>query len=834
MLPFAVLSGSGVLVDSLVEFHFPGIESGQRFLFWLCLAVFTACTIHSKAKARKRLPFYHCVLICFPVFATYHSLKCHQVELAPLKVFLSEKSEASEFEGQIVGSVKLSLQISRQHDTLDRSLTRFDLRVKKIRLGQTFIPIDGKLRVVVFDEIKTLQAGSVIRIAGKAKSYPTPTNPGEFDRKRVLERCGYSGQVQCEDQSSITILDHNQKLHFWIWNRLQFISLSGVQTYFQFLKPENAEFAAALALGRRDLIPDDTREKLIVTGTAHLLSVSGLHLGLVMVHLHLLLGLFRVPLRAKFLTMLFGSLLYCSLTGLNAPVNRATIMLMNWVIANWIYRANDAINSLAVGAMLFLTWDCFLLFDIGVQLSFLAVGVIVSLNSNPSILQKGSVSAVGSSIGKSRMIRVAQELNWVQRWIVKPLSASLFLSVTLFLIMTPFLWLHFRIISPISIITNVLLGPLVIAALLLSLMLPIASMTHVLIVKMVSIPCDVCIDLIRWIIEIASTTKYGHLWLPEPSNIAVAIFYLVLFSSVFGVTSSLKIYLQRFTIAFWYITHLLLYLAPNHRSQSMDFVFLDVGHGTCVIIQDGNEKTWLYDCGSLGRSRSASQLACNALWELGISKIDGIFISHADSDHYNGIESLLGRFKVKKIYTTHTTRTLPTANLARLFRTAQSLNVVITTVHSESECLQIGQGADVLHPGPNAHYKSDNESSLVLEISFRGHSVVLPGDIDAEGIHDLTRRRLKTQRGLVMAPHHGRFSAQTKSFIDWSLPSLCVLSGSGDFSKLQISNLLKGRQITALSTHVHHALRIRLHPNSKKTIEHWHENGWQKLAVTNE
>ena len=64
----------------------------------------------------------------------------------------------------------------------------------------------------------------------------------------------------------------------------------------------------------------------------------------------------------------------------------------------------------------------------------------------------------------------------------------------------------------------------------------------------------------------------------------------------------------------------------------MDFVFLDVGHGTCVIIQDGNEKTWLYDCGSLGRSRSASRLACNALWELGISKIDGIFISHADSD----------------------------------------------------------------------------------------------------------------------------------------------------------------------------------------------------------
>ncbi|MCH1496371.1 MAG: ComEC/Rec2 family competence protein [Rubripirellula sp.] len=834
MLPFAVVSASGVLLDSLIELYFPGIDSGHRCIAWLCASALLACIVHWRSKARKRLPLYHCVVLCLPLFATSHSLKCHQRNQQPLNYLLTHDPESSEFEGQIIGSVKHSQADSSRLSGLTHSSTRFDLKVTKIRLGQKLIPVRGILKIVIFEEVEKLHSGCVIRISGKAKAFPEATNPGEIDRHDFAAKRGYSGQLQCKDGSFVTLLLQNKDLRFAIWNRLQSISSSGVHTYFHFLKPENAQFAAALALGHRELIPDNTRDQLITTGTAHLLSVSGLHLGLVMIHLHLLLGLCRVGLRVKLLTMILLSLLYCALTGLNAPVNRATIMVMNWVIANWIYRSNDAINSLALCGLVFLAWDCFLLFDIGVQLSFLAVGLLVSLNTRPHRDFTDQPLVKETSGNRAIAGGGAHPSNWLVCRIIQPLKASFFLSFYLFVFMTPFLWLHFKIIAPISIVTNVVLGPLVIVSLFLSLILPFASMIHVGVANLLSIPCNISLDLVRWIIELSSTIEYGHFWLPQPPSISVAIFYCVLSSTFLGGLSRCRNWIQLFLVVFWYGIHLSLLFMPSQKSRFIDFVFLNVGHGTSVIIQDVNEETWLYDCGSLGQSRTASRITSNALWELGIRKIKGVFISHADSDHYNGIEAILSRFQVEQIYTTSTTQTLPTANLRRLFRTAQSLGVGVATVDSSSDPLPIGECTNILHPQPRIHYESDNASSLVLDIRFSGQSVILPGDIDGEGIQDLIRTPLGLNRGFVMAPHHGRFSEETESFLDWSLPSCCLISGSSDVSRTEVADLLKDRQIAILSTAAHHALRIRLYSDNEKAIHHWHENKWQAIAVLRE
>lgn len=787
--------------------------------------------IHWRSKARKRLPIYHCVILCLPVFATSHSLKCHQLNQQALNYLLTRESEPSEFEGQIIGAVKHSRSDSSRLNGLTHSSTRFDLKVTKIRLGQKLIPVSGILKIVIFEEVNKLHSGCVIQISGKAKAFPAATNPGEIDRRDSAAKRGYSGQLQCKDSSFVTLLLQNQKLRFAIWNRLQSISSSGVHAYFRFLKPENAQFAAALALGHRELIPDNTRDQLITTGTAHLLSVSGLHLGLVMIHLHLLLGLSRVGLRVKFLTMVSLSLLYCAITGLNAPVNRATLMVINWVVANWIYRSNDAINSLALCGLVFLAWDCFLLFDIGVQLSFLAVGLLVSLNARPHRDFTDSPLDIGSSGNRTIASRGARPSHWFIRRIIQPLKASFLLSVYLFVFMTPFLWLHFKIVAPISIVTNVVLGPLVIVSLFLSLILPLASLIHVGVANLVSIPCNISLDLVRWIIELSSTIEYGHFWLPQPPSISVAIFYCVLSSTFLGRVSCCRRWIQLFLVAFWYGIHLSLLFMPSQKSRFIDFVFLNVGHGTSVIIQDINGETWLYDCGSLGQSRTASRITSNALWELGIRKIKGVFISHADSDHYNGIEAILGRFQVEQIYTTSTTQTLPTTNLRRLFRTAQSLGVGVTTVDSSSDPLPIGERASILHPQSRTHYESDNASSLVLDIRFYGQSVILPGDIDGEGIQDLIRTPLGLNQGFVMAPHHGRFSEETESFIDWSLPGCCLISGSSDVSKTDVADLLNDRQIAILSTAAHHALRIRLYSGKENTIQRWHENKWQAISA---
>jgi competence protein ComEC len=82
----------------------------------------------------------------------------------------------------------------------------------------------------------------------------------------------------------------------------------------------------------------------------------------------------------------------------------------------------------------------------------------------------------------------------------------------------------------------------------------------------------------------------------------------------------------------------------------VDVVFLSVGHGTCVLVEGPHGETLLYDAGSLGTPHYATQTIASYLWHRGITRIDGIVLSHADVDHYNAVPGLLERFDVGTVY----------------------------------------------------------------------------------------------------------------------------------------------------------------------------------------
>jgi competence protein ComEC len=86
------------------------------------------------------------------------------------------------------------------------------------------------------------------------------------------------------------------------------------------------------------------------------------------------------------------------------------------------------------------------------------------------------------------------------------------------------------------------------------------------------------------------------------------------------------------------------------RDDTLRCSFVALGHGTCVVLQIPDGETLLYDAGSSGPPESASQTIAGFLWDRGITRIDGIVLSHADTDHYNGVPGLLERFHVRAVF----------------------------------------------------------------------------------------------------------------------------------------------------------------------------------------
>ena len=84
----------------------------------------------------------------------------------------------------------------------------------------------------------------------------------------------------------------------------------------------------------------------------------------------------------------------------------------------------------------------------------------------------------------------------------------------------------------------------------------------------------------------------------------------------------------------------------RHRPRTLEAEFLAVGHGLAVLIQTPDGQTLLYDCGRLGDPTVGRRIIAPALWARGVARIDTVFLSHADQDHYNGLTDLLDRFPI--------------------------------------------------------------------------------------------------------------------------------------------------------------------------------------------
>jgi ComEC/Rec2-related protein len=295
------------------------------------------------------------------------------------------------------------------------------------------------------------QWGQIIQAQGRWEPVPPPRNEGEFDRAAHMRRL--SVMAEC----TITQWQPVAAPHaFWRWIAAAKKSFEQSITRGVEIDSDEAKIILAMVMGKQPAYDDDVVEPFRQTGTLHLFSVSGQHVNLVALILWGALRLCRVPRRTAIFLLIPAIFGYAWLTGASPPAVRAAWMAALFLSAFLLQRKADLMSALAVVFLTALLIDSNLLFLPGVQLSY---GIVAIIGMGLSLSRKFLERFPWNDDYLPRELQTPWQTRCGDCW--QRFLQSLVISTSAFLGSSPLTICYFSLVTPVSILTNLILTPLV-------------------------------------------------------------------------------------------------------------------------------------------------------------------------------------------------------------------------------------------------------------------------------------------------------------------------------------------------------------------------------------
>lgn len=765
----AALAG-GVYVDR----YYP-----VSILIWWLAAIGCLATWFLLRWARRDVAASGFVLLAWAAgAAAWHHACWHLVPSDHVVTRIREEAQPICLEGYVLSSPRI---VPAPPPTPLRAIpigdrSRCEIEIMAVREGIDWQSAAGRARLSVDGHVLGVQAGDVIRVHALYQR-PTPAlNPGEFDYALFerSERRWCSLNTESPDCLAVVRSAHWWDARHW----LDRVRLNGDIQLRRHLSPARAALASAVMLGEREYLDADRNERFLVTGTVHLLAISGLNLG-ILVYVFWVLGRTHLLSRRGTLAAAIAfAVIYALLTDAEPPVLRAAALITVLCVARWSGRPVSAWNVLAGAALVVLAWNPTWLFHVGAQLSFLAVAVLAWFQ--PLLIVSAPTDPLDRLILESRSwpyraARAALLIVW-----------QVIVSGTLVWLLTfPLVWRYYNLISPVGLALNPLVWLPMTVALFSGFAVLVLSWLSPMLGNISGGICDGSLWVMESVITWGEPLQHGYHWLPAPPLWWVAVFYVVL-----AVAVALPWLRPRWSwsgalVIAW--TAVAFYLAmPVHGVSAdtpLDVTFVAVGHGAAILVELPDGRNILYDCGRLGSPLSGARPIAAVLWSRGITHLDAVVVSHADSDHYNALPELLERFSVGVVYVSTVMWNDPAPGVVKLREAIDAGHIPIKELLAGDQ-LRLGEASqtklEVLHPPYGGIFGNDNANSIVLKIDHAGRRVLLTGDLEARGLADLLAEPA-LDCDVLMVPHHGSTRSNPRGLVDWCRPEYVVISGTRDF-----------------------------------------------------
>lgn len=825
LLFLAVAAIVGVLIDSSF-----GPPSGIKAAVWIGLLITCVGVILLSRRTSHTVASLATVTLVMAFAALDHLYQDRSYQSASILSIITDRSQPAILEGLVKKPPLL-----RRHPLADQRVqrdqspwqTQIEISITRLKIGRDFQSVDGRLLLVIDGRCDNLSPGQALRVYGAMRRIGLPTNPGERSLVEVDRRRGLHGRVDVDSPDQVVELG-DPNFGSGLSRSIAWIAGRGRDVLLDQMGDSTGPLAVALVIGQRDFVDRDTRDMLLITGTAHLLSVSGMHLAIVVVLASWAAMLARLPTVPKVIFILAVCAFYTALTGGRPPVMRAAVLVATFMFAIWMRRPSQPINTLSLAALLLVLLNPENVFSIGVQLSFLAVATLVLCSSHGHHESPAFEQAIRQEEQLQTLADSARSpVMYYLRRFVQIVGQLVWFSACVTAISIPLVWHQFHIVSLISVVTNVLLGPLLFVALASGIATVIVGIVCPPLTVIPGVLCDLSLQLMRGVISWATSVPAGHFWLPAPPTWWVVMFYLTVGLTLAIPFGHLARSLRYGWIGLWVLVAIgLATQKPPLQAGSTEATFVDVGHGTSVVLRFAENDVWLYDCGRLGNDRGSSRDIDATLWALGVTRLRGIILSHADADHFNALPGLLRRFSVTQIVTPPGMLDEPEPALHAIRRAIENSSVVVKELSAGYALKTSTTAMRILHPPRARLPASDNANSLVLRIDCGGKPLVLPGDLEPPGTDLLIRHDRPPPGGALMAPHHGSLRMDAAAVLQWSRPSETVVSGGGRARRPEVREMLEASGSGVHVTAEVGAVRVLIDRDGKVQVRSWLRSPW--------
>ena len=255
-----------------------------------------------------------------------------------------------------------------------------NIKISKTKDLHSWIPSTGKM-IIYYPKSLKLNYGDEIIVNGTPATIPPPANPYEFNYQHYLKYQNITHQHFVAEPQHIMIIAEGKGWH--VYSKILQLRTYSTKLFKNYIgDKQEYSVAMAMVLGVKDEVDNEMVRAYGATGAMHVLAVSGLHVGIVFGFMLMVFGQIRRFRYGRIAFAIINLLVlwtYALLTGFSPSALRATIMFSTIILAKTFQRQTSIYNSIFLAAFVILTYDPFMIFSIGFQLSFLAVTGIVYL-----------------------------------------------------------------------------------------------------------------------------------------------------------------------------------------------------------------------------------------------------------------------------------------------------------------------------------------------------------------------------------------------------------------------------------------------------------------------
>ena len=686
---------------------------------------------YRKGSKQESVLLLMLIIISLPVFSFGKAGAEKAASIHPAERILSEGSEQAEVLVRVC----------------DVRSSKNGLKIKAELRSAGDIRLDGAY-IMLYMSAYEHAVGDIISFDSPIYKYETAENDGEFDAYNYYKTRNVYGYSYPEN---IKLIKHNKSFKWALSELLRKIRSFAETNLKSSLDTDTEGVSIAMLVGEKGYIEEELRDSFADAGFSHILAISGLHISIIGMGLFELLKKSGRGLIFCAAVSMSALCLYALFTGGQVSCIRAVIMCSFALTAKCIGRKYDPYTALAAAAFIILIKQPMYIYDASFLLSFFA----------------------GFSVYTSAKLAEKPELLAGSKLKEKLLRAFIF-SALMQIFMLPVQLCFFYVFCPYAVILNTLLLPLLGIVIGVSLILSLVGFLPVLALPL-SYPVEAVVRFYRVCCDAVSKLPLGKVVCGKPGLIRIMLFGTILVIFIVAVTKTKRLWCFIIPLAACAV-----FIFPVRHEP--EIYQLSIGQGDCGVIISGKNAVMI-DCGSSDRDGIYEYTVQKFFNYHGFSGPDLIFVSHADSDHVNGIMEMIAdndsrRSKKVRICIPELHDEEAFSELIAGVEASEGYELVRLREGTE---IELGnQKYYVLFPDRAHSDISVNENSMVLYLLMNDIKALYTGDISAGEedyiIKAIDRYGLDRNIDILKTAHHGSRFSTSEIFLEKLNPDIALIS----------------------------------------------------------